>query len=177
MTPKNTLFGRLWFGALALSPRQVAAVCVAFAVALTVAAFVLEYGFDALPCQMCWWQRYLHWALGGVALVGVLWARAARWALGGVALTALGGLGVGVYQLLVQAKIVPAPAGCGSPGLELATDINAFMASLNAPVMAPPCDVVGFTIFGLSLAAWNVAAMLGVLAALAVYFKKGAFHG
>lgn len=177
MTRKNTPLVSLWSAALALTPRQVAAVGVAFALALTVAAFVLEYGFDAKPCQMCWWQRYLHWALGGVALGGVLWPRAARAALGGMALTALGGAGVGVYQLLVQAKIVPAPAGCGSPGLELATDINAFMASLNAPVMAPPCDVVGFTIFGLSLAAWNVAAMLGVLVALAVYVKKGAFHG
>ena len=30
--------------------------------ALLGGAYVSQYGFDLYPCEMCWWQRYAHFA-------------------------------------------------------------------------------------------------------------------
>ena len=38
---------------------------------LLAGAYVSEYGFGLYPCDMCWWQRYAHFAAVALALVSI----------------------------------------------------------------------------------------------------------
>ena len=153
-----------------LTPRHVLLLCALFGLTLTVGAFVLEYGFDAKPCHLCWLQRYGHWALAACALLGYLWPRLTTPAFTGVLASTFYGLALATYHTGVEQKIFPAPEGCSSTGA-LSTNMADFMASLSAPSAIVPCDQVGFTLFGLSLAAWNIFAMAGVLIGLFVWWR------
>jgi disulfide bond formation protein DsbB len=40
-------------------------------------AYLAQYGFGLFPCEMCWWQRYPHFAALALALLSMA-VRAAR---------------------------------------------------------------------------------------------------
>src|SRR5690606_41672011 len=48
---------------------------------LLAGAYVSEYGFGLFPCEMCWWQRYPHFAAVGLALVSTLAPPTRLWVL------------------------------------------------------------------------------------------------
>ena len=35
-------------------------------------AYLSQYGFGLYPCEMCWWQRYPHFAAVGLALLSTV---------------------------------------------------------------------------------------------------------
>jgi hypothetical protein len=39
---------------------------------LLAGAYISEYGFGLYPCEMCWWQRYAHFAAVALALVSTV---------------------------------------------------------------------------------------------------------
>lgn len=161
-----TFIKKIWHWGMALPLQKQVLLCGVFGVFLIASAFGLEYGVGVRPCHLCWLQRYGHWALAGVGIVGGLLPFLARPALLGVVFAGLYGLGLGAYQVLVQYKIVPAPESCTSANIDIPLNVEDFMAALKQPVLPPPCDQIDFTIFGLTLAAWNaicMAAMLFVL--------------
>lgn len=140
--------------------------------ALLGGAYISQYVFGLAPCEMCWWQRYGHFAALGIALVA--WARpGAAW------LTGLAGLAIGLAGLIgafhagveygwwqgLTTCSAPATAGGGDP-LE---------AIMNAPLVR--CDVAPWDLFGVSLAGWNFlfssAAALGIGFLLAGRGKAG----
>jgi disulfide bond formation protein DsbB len=117
---------------------------------------------------MCWWQRYVHWAIGFFAALGLLlhWDRVGLTLAGTAAFV---GAGIALWQVLVQQKWVPLPATCGGHGVEIAGANDLLAALQSAP--PPLCDEVSFTIFGLSLAAWNLPIMLA-FAGLAFFVMR-----
>lgn len=167
---------KLWQWGMALPLHKQVLISGVFALGLIASAFIIEYGFGARPCHLCWLQRYGHWAMAGFGLVGGIVGGfvpvVACLGFLGVVGTALYGLGMGVYQVLVQYKIVPAPEGCSSANIEIPANVEDFMASLQNPVMAPPCDKIDFMIFGLTLAAWNAIIMAVMLTVLFFVFKN-----
>lgn len=158
----------------ALPPRTVVALYALGSAVLVLMAFVLEHGFGALPCQMCWWQRYGHWAMAAVAGTSAALPRLLPpvWGLAATLLAALYGLGVAVYQILVQLKLVPLPQGCGSTGLKIEASVEDFLKALQNPVVAPSCDRVDFHILGLSLADWNALTMAAAIAVGVVFLRR-----
>lgn len=119
--------------------------------ALLGGAYVAEYGFGLYPCEMCWWQRYPHFAALALAGIAFLVPPARLWtALAGVAVlvsAAIGAFHAGVEYKWWQgitscARIVPSESG-GSP-LE---------AIMNTPMIS--CDQPQWTLLGLSLAGFN----------------------
>ena len=56
--------GRLWLRAADVSSSLGIAQRLALGIpaALLAGAYVSEYGFGLYPCEMCWWQRYAHFA-------------------------------------------------------------------------------------------------------------------
>lgn len=147
-----------------LDHRRALVIFVLISVSLTLSAFVIEYGFGAKPCQLCWYQRYYHWALGAVALLGLAFKGKfkPRFTLMLLALISLIGLGTAVYHTLVQMGVFE--SGCSAKAL-MATSMADFKAALSGGfVDEPSCADKGFTIFGLSLANWNIPVMLGTLA-------------
>lgn len=142
-------------------------------VVLIGSAFFIEYVLGAKPCQMCWWQRYIHWGLTAIALLGWL-SRKHILALCGIVLGSLGGLYIAVWQTLVQQKILP-PPGCGDTGDAMPLNPNDLINSLNTGAYTlPSCDKIDFTIFGLSLANWNIVVMLSfaLVAGFAIWYNR-----
>jgi disulfide bond formation protein DsbB len=146
----------------ALTPRT-ASLLLAIATALILAAvFAFQYLGGAAPCPLCIWQRYPYGLLIALGVIGFFWQPRPMLALG--ALVLLVGAGLAGYHYGIEQGWFTPPAGCAAGGE--ATTIEELRQMLRE---APPaCDQVQFTVFGLSLAAWNVLASLG-LAAFAAY--------
>lgn len=146
------------------NPSTAVAALAVMAMGLVVSAFIIQYVFNAQPCQMCWWQRYLHWGFMVVASVGWLLRHkiSPKITLGGIALFALAGLAIAVWQVLVQAHIVALPSSCSSAAATFSQGAD-LLAALQKPMTKPTCDEVNFRILGLSLAMWNGYLMVAVL--------------
>ena len=147
-----------------LTPRRAALIMALAATAVLVGALVIQYAFDAAPCQLCVWQRYPHVALMLLGVLGFfVWPKAALLAGGGVA---LGSAGLALYHAGIEQGFWALPAGC-AVGTDAGSVEELRQMLLQA---APACDQVSFTLFGLSLALWNAIAslMLALLAVLAL---------
>jgi disulfide bond formation protein DsbB len=132
-----------------------------------------QYLAGILPCEMCQWQRWPHFAavavgLGGGALLlmGAIPARAAPWIAGVAALLiAISGF-IGVYHAGVEWRIFPGPSACTGPAFHLTggpLDLNA---------IGPRCDVAAWRLFGISLAGYNAIVSLSVAAIAAVLLSR-----
>lgn len=124
-------------------------------------AYVSQYGFGLPPCEMCWWQRYPHFAALALALLGFVVPPRVPVLLAALAIItsgAIGGFHAGVeygwWQGVTACTANPFAAG-GDP-------LAAIMA---APVVR--CDVAPWSLLGISLAGWNflfsIAAGLAIL--------------
>lgn len=149
----------------------------AFSMALTLSSFYLEYGQGAIPCEMCWWQRYTHWALWVLSLVGVFFQRhiSSLLILRLCLCVVLVSLTIGAYQGLGQLGVIVLPDICGgsSSGLAEADELLALLTTNVDKV--PSCSDQGFTILNLTLAWWNVIVMsvTAVVMLLWMSNKKG----
>ncbi len=119
--------------------------------ALITAVYVAQYAFGLAPCEMCWWQRYPHFAaiafaLGGLATRGTRLGRA----LVALAALAIGISGaIGAFHAGVEYGWWQGPTACSSTSLG-----NDPLASImNAPLIR--CDTPAWTMFGISLAGFN----------------------
>ncbi len=111
-------------------------------------AYLAQYGFGLYPCQMCWWQRYPHFAAIALALLGLITRRTALIWLALLAL-ALSGV-IGAYHAGVEYHWWKGPATCTSAVQAGGDPLEAIM---NAPVVR--CDVAPWTLLGISLAGFN----------------------
>jgi disulfide bond formation protein DsbB len=129
------------------------------------------YGFQYLwahlwPCEMCWWQRYAHFAALPFALGAVL--AGPRLGDGGRALVWLAALAIfvsgaiGFYHAGVELKLLPGFTQCTAAAAGSAEDML-------RDVFARPmvrCDDVQWSWLGISMAAWN--AIVSLLSALVI---------
>lgn len=134
--------------------------------ALLAGAYGSQHLGGLAPCEMCYWQRYAHWAGLALAIGALLLARLPDRGRSFVWLAALAILvsgGIGVYHAGVEAGIFPGATQCTT----LATGASA--EDLLKSVMAAPmvrCDEVQFEFLGVSMAGWN--AILSIGGALAI---------
>lgn len=148
---------------LHLTPRQTLKLLALWALVLAVSGFVLEYGFNVLPCHMCWWQRYMHYAILAASLAGLAHPRLVRPALMAIILAAVTGLCIAVWQYAAQHGWLPFPASCTSSAMPTYAAAEDLLAAMQTTKVIP-CDKETFTLLGLSLAAWNIPAMLFAIA-------------
>ena len=108
------------------------------------------------PCEMCWWQRYAHFAalpFALLALISPLHApRTRTLTLCAAFAIAVSGL-IGAYHAGVEWKILPGLTTCSTGGPKSLEDI------LSTPLIQ--CDQVQWELFGISLAGWNALFSLG----------------
>ena len=128
-------------------------------------AYVSQYGFGLYPCEMCWWQRYPHFAAIPLAAIGLA-TRQTAWtwlALLAVAVSgAIGGFHAGVeYGWWEGLTSCSTTARSGGDPLE---------AIMNAPIIR--CDVPQWTLLGISLAGFNFLISLGGAALAAVLLRR-----
>ncbi len=123
------------------------ALAVAIPAALLGGAYVAQYGFGLYPCEMCWWQRYPHFAALGLGLLAFVAAPARLWVtLAGLAIIAsglIGGFHAGVEYHWWEGITV-----CSKPAV--AVDMLDFSTD-----KLVRCDAAPWTLFGISLAGFN----------------------
>jgi disulfide bond formation protein DsbB len=114
---------------------------------------------------MCHWQRWPHIAAAAIGLIGVaIWKKDARsLATATIVLVAASGL-IAAYQTGMQAGILPGPSACTVP--------HAYVMGSNAPPPEVSCNVVTWSLFGLSLAAYNAIASLLLAGAGAILLSR-----
>lgn len=140
---------------------------------LLAGAYGSQYIGGLYPCEMCWWQRWSHFAALPLALgafvIGGPGARKALVAAAALAILAsglIGGFHAGVeygwWEGITTCSSTVTP-GSGKDVLD---------AILNAPLIR--CDVAPWTLFGISLAGFNfLISTLGAVAILALLRKGG----
>lgn len=129
-------------------------------------AYISEIGFGLYPCEMCWWQRYPHFAAVGFGLVSYAIQPSRVWvALAGLAIITSGL--IGGFHAGVEYSWWEGITGCS----KLPSSIDVMDVSA-APIVR--CDVAPWDLFGVSLAGWNfLISCLGGAAVLAcVAYKK-----
>lgn len=127
--------------------------------ALLAGAFGFQYIGGLAPCQLCLWQRWPH-AAAIVIMVAAL-------ALPGRILPVLGALaalttaGVGMFHVGVEQMWWEGLASCSGnsiAGLNVSDLLNPDVA-IAAPIR---CDAIAWSLFGISMAGWNVILSLGL---------------
>ena len=129
---------------------------------LLAGAYLSQYGFGLYPCEMCWYQRYPHFAAVVLALVAFVARPKPAWiALGALAIL-VSGL-IGAFHAGVEYGWWQGFTTCSSPIGEAGGDALANI--MNAPLVR--CDVAPWTLAGISLAGFN--ALISVISAMAVF--------
>ena len=132
---------------------------------LLAGAYLSQYGFGLFPCEMCWWQRYPHFAGVLLALVSTLAAPKRLWiALAALAILASGL--IGAFHAGVEYGWWEGFTACTS---NVAGGGDALEAIMNAPLIR--CDVAPWTLAGISLAGFN--AIISTLSAVAIFVLLG----
>ena len=134
--------------------------------ALLGGAYIAQYGYGLPPCEMCWWQRYPHFAALGIGVFAFFLKPAQVW-------TALAGLAI-----ITSGLIGGFHAGVEYGWWEGITGCSTLPANIDVmdPAAAPliRCDVAPWTLFGISLAGFNfLISCIGgaAIMALAAYRK------
>ena len=134
--------------------------------ALLAGAYGSQYLGGLVPCEMCYWQRYGHWAAVALALGAILLSRLPDRGRSFVWLAALAILtsgGIAVYHAGVEAGVFQGVTQCTSMVSGTSTE-DLLRSVMNAPMVR--CDEIQFQFLGISMAGWN--AILSIIAALVV---------
>ncbi len=129
------------------------------------AAFISQYGFDLQPCVLCIYQRWPYAIVIALCLLVVVPGLRQRtpWLLALCALALAVNAGIAAYHVGVEQHWWAGSEACVGAGGTPQT-LDALRAQImNTPVIR--CDEVAFSLFGVSMAGYNVLFSL----ALAIY--------
>ena len=137
--------------------QKTALLAAAGSAAMMIGALTFQYGFGMAPCKMCIWQRWPH--VIAIVLGALIYFMPNRFLalLGG--LVVLVGGGIGVYHAGVEQKWWEGPTDCTGTGLSLSDNL----LDLTAPVNVVMCDVIPWSMFGISMAGWNAIISFGLV--------------
>ncbi len=135
---------------------------------LLAAAYGSQYFGGLFPCEMCWWQRYAHFAalpLAALAFTGPAESSRARafTLLAALAIAVSGA--IGVYHAGVELKIFEGFTQCTGTGAVTLEEI------IHAPLIR--CDQVQWSFLGISMAGWNAIISLSGAAVITFLALKG----
>ncbi len=131
--------------------------------ALLVGAYVSQYGFGLYPCEMCWWQRYPHFAALGLGLLALLRPGSRGLVVLG-ALAILGSGLIGGYHSGVEYHWWEGLTACTSTaGTGNSDPLEAIMS---APLVR--CDQSQWELWGISLAGFNF--LISTAAAITIFW-------
>lgn len=140
--------------------------------ALLAGAYIGQLGFGLFPCEMCWWQRYPHFAAVAFALIAFVAPPRKLWiALAAVAVLVsglIGGFHVGVEYGWWEGLTACSNAVSAAHGDPLA-------AILDTPLIS--CNEVQWSLLGISLAGWNFLISLAAGLAIILHLRGAGQKG
>lgn len=129
---------------------------------LLAGALLFEHVGGLAPCPLCLAQRWALWAAAGLAGAGLLAAtrgpHGAEWQaplLGGAVAALLMGAATAGFHAGVEQGWWPGLAFCGGIDQTPLT-LDSIGAALGGSIAAPRCDEIPWSLFGLSMAAYNL---------------------
>ncbi len=129
--------------------------------ALLGGAYISQYLFGLYPCEMCWWQRWPHFAALAFAVLS-LFAPPKRLlvaiAAGGVFTSGL----IGFFHAGVEYHFWEGITGCALPATDGGDMLEAIFAQ---PIIR--CDQAPWTLMGISLAGFN--AIISIASAITIW--------
>ena len=131
-------------------------------IAILAAVFTSQYGFGLRPCELCLIQRVPYGVAIFLALLGLglrLDAKKSALLLGACALAFVVGGGIAFYHVGVEQHWWTGPTSC-TGGLGTVHSVEDLAALLSKPIDIPQCDKVAWSLFGISMAGYNVLASL-----------------
>jgi disulfide bond formation protein DsbB len=151
----------------AASPRIFVALLLAASAAIVGAALLSQYVGGLVPCELCLYQRWPYYAAIVATAVALLSGgdRAMRGVILLCALLFAASTALAFYHVGVEQHWFAGPTAC-TGSVTGATSIEALKAQLLArqPVN---CDAPAWSLFGVSMAGWNVLASLLIATACA----------
>ncbi|MFQ5763807.1 MAG: disulfide bond formation protein B [Rhodospirillales bacterium] len=145
-------------------PRLVPFAILAAAVGALGTAYTAELGLGIEPCPLCLYQR-IPYAVAGMLALGALLAprggaRAAAVAAAGAVFAA--GAAIAFYHVGVEQHWWASAAACGAGGAAPEPKTVDELRALLQAVPAKACDELDWTLFGVSMATYNVAVSLAL---------------
>ena len=143
-----------------LTTRQFGGLVLGVSAAVIGAALLSQYWGGLDPCELCLLERWPWWA--AIAISALVWIAGNKLPLIGaamvLALVFFVSAGLGFYHVGVEQHWFPGPSACTASGAA-ATSVDALRAQLlgKQPVM---CDEVQWSLFGISLAGFNLIGSL-----------------
>ena len=140
-------------------------------------ALVAQYGFDLQPCVLCVYQRVPYAAALALGLLGLLVTRPPalpRLLVLGAGLAFLIGAGIAGFHVGVEQKWWAGTASCSTPVIDLNLSMEELQRQLDQASSFAACDEVPWSLFGISMAGYNLILSL-VLAA--VFLSTGGHAG
>ncbi len=115
--------------------------------ALLAGAYIFQ-AFGYPPCQMCYWQRWPHFAALAIGIIATVIPNRIWPYLG--ALAAATTSGIGIFHTGVERGWWEGPTSCTGGGLDASSDL----LSLSGDMLIM-CDQVSWELLSLSMASWN----------------------
>jgi disulfide bond formation protein DsbB len=149
---------------MTLSTQRFAALVLIVCVAVLGAALLSQHWGGLAPCELCLTERWPWWT--ALAIAALLWITGNRVPLAAAALLLAAvffvSAGLGFYHVGVEQHWFAGPAACTAGGAA-PDSLDALRAQLLAsqPVM---CDQVQWSLFGISLAGFNLLGSLAMAA-------------
>jgi disulfide bond formation protein DsbB len=143
-------------------------IILAVSVATLSGAYFFQYALGYQPCHLCLQERIPYYIAIVAALAAGLVMRngetgAVPLALIGVCALAFAvNAGLSGFHAGVEYKWWPGPSTCTGGGL-VSNSLDALTSELNSGQRIPQCDNAAWTLFGISLAGYNMLISLGLL--------------
>lgn len=154
--------------------REIFFLLIASIVAMVLAYIVELSGY--LPCKLCYYQRYLYYAIAGVSCFALLIKRKLFIFLI-LFFLIIAEFSVAVFHIGVEAKVFTYDSECATeilPNL-LVEDVSAILSDKSKIVR---CDEPQFIAYGLSMTVWNAIYILfvGIIFIYLSYANKKTSH-
>ena len=135
-------------------------------------AYLSQYGFGLYPCEMCWWQRWPHFAALALALAAfvlpanMLGVRKLLVALAGLGILASGL--IGAFHAGVEYHWREGITACALPAAGGGNALDVIMAQ---PIIR--CDQAPWRLAGISLAGFNALFSIGGALTIFMLLARG----
>jgi len=156
-----------------ITVKQGLALAGAYSALALLMALTAQFGFSLHPCDLCIYQRYPYAAVAVLAGAAYWLAkspkqqRAALWLCAALLLL---DAGIATYHTGVEYGWFPGPDACSNTDSGEMTIEQMRAAIMNAPLVT--CSQAMAYFFGLSMAAWNALAALGMTAVTVLILRK-----
>jgi len=145
-------------GGVLNSGRNTALLAALLSAAMLAGAFGFQYIGGLAPCHLCLLERWPHAIALGLGIVVFFLPK--RWLYLVGALVLAYGTGLALYHVGVEQGWWQGPTTCTSQGITGLSPDQLMDQIMAAPLVR--CDVIAWSLFGISMAGWNGLLSLGL---------------